>query len=949
MMVHVLSPLLIVGLSAGCAFGQKQPPAWTELSLSTCRVDEFRAQHPESDGRGVVIAVLDTGVDPSIPGLTRTPDGQVKVIDVQDFTGEGDIELHRVRLDPEAGDLIECDEEGVPVHYKLPADLPPGDEEERRYWFGTFDEKKFVNADVSDLNDNGSTEDQFPILVTALEGDGDDQALCYVDTNVDRSFADEKPLQNYKINYDTFTFFRSAPEKQIVPAAFAVNVFLRQAKIVLHWDDGAHGTHVAGIAAGYRINDQEGFDGVAPGAKVISLKIGQNAIGGVSTTESMKKAFQYAARFAQEHGVPVVCNMSYGVESVTEGESAIDRFVDKLLQENPCLVFCTSAGNEGPGLSSIGTPSAAARCICVGALLAADSARDVRGYEMKSPVVTLFSSRGGELDKPDIVTPGWSTSTVPRWVERGDFWSGTSMASPYAAGLCAVLISDVRSREPQTQVRAWDVKRALWLSGRPLEGFTALDTGFGIPDLPKAAEALATLHGRAKDDPVIGYKISTFSPNAYDGKARAAYWRAAYLPDEPQQTFTIEPVFGPTTDASARTSFTRRFVLRSQTPWCRVNQEQIYLRGAQSATVQVDYDVAQLTEPGIYVGVVDALCDERVEFRLLNTVVVPQRFTAEENFTRKWSGVNATGWLPQRYFLEVPPGASALKLKLEAPEEERSKARMYYLFDPTGHGYRKGNVIDTDNDTREATWTIARDLTPGVWELVVSADRPDREWPYDLSAQFFGLHAGPAEIAEWSDGSGDLVVTNLFERPLSTNAEGRVEGFRKSDDAKFKGLKDTLKYDVELAEGFNRIRLELEMSPEAYAETTDIGVLVKDSSGEALLADGFSNRIYRAVVNAKPGTYTVEIVGGFALADDQRKTPITVKIDHLLSKPVSLNVEGLGTSAIRFIPGVPVKVEFKLNGELPDAPDETNPVGYLQLNEKSSGETALYVPIEIAG
>ena len=41
------------------------------------------------------------------------------------------------------------------------------------------------------------------MLVTALEGDGDDQAVCYVDTNLDRSFADEKPLQNYKLKYDT--------------------------------------------------------------------------------------------------------------------------------------------------------------------------------------------------------------------------------------------------------------------------------------------------------------------------------------------------------------------------------------------------------------------------------------------------------------------------------------------------------------------------------------------------------------------------------------------------------------------------------------------------------------------------------------------------------------------------------------------------------------------------
>ena len=85
------------------SFACAQPrSSWTQLSLSTCRVDDFLTGHPTSDGRGVVIAVLDTGVDPSIPGLTKTPDGEVKVIDVQDFTGQGDVKLHRVHLDAAA-------------------------------------------------------------------------------------------------------------------------------------------------------------------------------------------------------------------------------------------------------------------------------------------------------------------------------------------------------------------------------------------------------------------------------------------------------------------------------------------------------------------------------------------------------------------------------------------------------------------------------------------------------------------------------------------------------------------------------------------------------------------------------------------------------------------------------------------------------------------------------
>ena len=129
--------LAVVGVISGaCVAGAQTSTTWTQLSLSTCRVDEFLAANPQSDGRGVVVAVLDTGVDPSIPGLTRTPDGEVKVIDVQDFSGQGDIDLHRVRIDDQTGKLVDYDDDGSPIHYEPPTLPPDKPGEERRWWFG---------------------------------------------------------------------------------------------------------------------------------------------------------------------------------------------------------------------------------------------------------------------------------------------------------------------------------------------------------------------------------------------------------------------------------------------------------------------------------------------------------------------------------------------------------------------------------------------------------------------------------------------------------------------------------------------------------------------------------------------------------------------------------------------------------------------------------------------
>ena len=60
---------------AATALGDNPPLPWTQLSKSTCGVDKFEREHPELNGHGVIVAVLDTGVDMGVLGLTHTPLG----------------------------------------------------------------------------------------------------------------------------------------------------------------------------------------------------------------------------------------------------------------------------------------------------------------------------------------------------------------------------------------------------------------------------------------------------------------------------------------------------------------------------------------------------------------------------------------------------------------------------------------------------------------------------------------------------------------------------------------------------------------------------------------------------------------------------------------------------------------------------------------------------------
>ena len=74
------------------------------MPLRSTGVEQFRAAHPTYDGRGVLIGILDSGIDPGVAGLVVTSTGAPKILDLRDFSGEGRVALDAVR--PDAGTLV---------------------------------------------------------------------------------------------------------------------------------------------------------------------------------------------------------------------------------------------------------------------------------------------------------------------------------------------------------------------------------------------------------------------------------------------------------------------------------------------------------------------------------------------------------------------------------------------------------------------------------------------------------------------------------------------------------------------------------------------------------------------------------------------------------------------------------------------------------------------------
>lgn len=907
-----------------CVFAQNE--SQTFLSLKQTGVEDFLKKYPEYDGRGTIVLILDSGVDMGIDGLKLTSTGERKVIDAVDFSRQGDIKFYPAVITKEDDTEYFVNEQ---LGYKIAGagklDLKPAN---GNYFMGLLDEKLFLNSGSNkpDINENQKKDDKFYFVTFETTENEKSYWVVYFDKNADGNLSDEKPIRNYRDELQEFYIDR----KEGVPyLTFAINIFPDKQIVSFFFDDNGHGTHCAGISTGYQIGGAE-FNGVAPGAKVIGLKIGNNEFsGGATVTESMKNAYEFADSLSRVLEQPCIINMSYGVGSEIESYAEMEIFLDQLVLNNPHLYICKSAGNDGPGISTVGQPSSSRLSIVTGAALMKDVAGDLYGVIHNENTIYPFSGRGAEINKPDVISPGGCFSTMPNH-KTWDGAQGTSMSSPYTAGVVALLMSGVKQKYPDQKISSHVILKALREGADPMPGYIHLDQGGGMINVMKSWELLEKYIAKGEIGNLETYSVTSLSPNLPGNKGQALYIRnGSFLTGKESFSFTIER-----DNTIKKDKFYRIYDLRSDSEWIKPAQKRTHIRNNQKAYVDVMFDKTKMTTPGLYNGKIFATRQgtKTPEFEMMATVVIPFEFNSANNYSMEWKGKNLIPAGVERYFINIPSGATSMKVKLAAPSAD--DGRIYWsLFNPEGRNTENSSTVSAK--TNEVVEYIF-DIYPGVWEIdVVNGARANNSSEYSLKIEFDGINR--IDSSPVSKNHNTVEIVNEFNKLREFDLSAEILGYQKTFVKNISGF-ENIEIPFTISKSESKKTFHISLTKEDFNKNTDFAFLIYDSSGKRIKSNSLSYRDDEISLEYTEGyekeNFVLKIFPGFVHKESEVAVHITESI--FFNKTIPVGVKNDGKSSAVFYPSVKEKLTLELPVVEQNIPEGYEVFGNLYFSNKNN-------------
>jgi serine protease AprX len=276
--------------------------------------------------------------------------------------------------------------------------------------------------------------------------DGDGVGICVIDTGIDPN---HEQLSGRVVGWNDWVNNRTTP-----------------------YDDHGHGTHVSGIAAGDATGASAAageYGGVARGASLIGAKVLNSA--GSGSDANVVAAIDWCAQRSDVH----VISMSLGMPG-GDGSDAASQAANAATTTRGKVVV-VAAGNEGDGEGTIASPGVATQVVTVGAASDYSAPAGDPGHD-RGLYLAGFSSRGPTANsaaplKPDVVAPGLRVVAAQAGTTSGYVtYSGTSMATPFVAGVVALGLEAAPGASPAS------VKAALQASARDA-GVAGADNDWG--------------------------------------------------------------------------------------------------------------------------------------------------------------------------------------------------------------------------------------------------------------------------------------------------------------------------------------------------------------------------------------------------------------------------------------------------------------------------------------
>ncbi|NWF96175.1 MAG: S8 family serine peptidase [Candidatus Thorarchaeota archaeon] len=325
------------------------------------------------------------------------------------------------------------------------------------------------------LLDSSLVATQVPEAYAAYPYHGEGMVIAIVDTGIDNAHMDlddTDPYNTYKVI--AFRDIINDRNDYTVPIAA--------------YDDHGHGTHCASIAAGTGEASNGQYRGVAYAAQLVGVKVLNSQ--GSGSEQQILDGMQWVIDNKDVYGIDVV-SMSLGSNSATasDGTDALCQMADAVMDAG--LLLFVAAGNHGSpewlyGYNKICSPAASKKAVTVG------SVNDDGTW-------SSFSNEGPTLDnriKPDVMAVGAAVTaakagTTNQYVQ----YSGTSMATPTAAGIGALL------RQANPDMSPAQIKQVLESSALD-KGTVGKDNTYGSGIIQTKA-ALDEITGGADNPPTV--------------------------------------------------------------------------------------------------------------------------------------------------------------------------------------------------------------------------------------------------------------------------------------------------------------------------------------------------------------------------------------------------------------------------------------------------------------